>query len=107
MSHRENERPQLLLREDGAEKILAGVDDPVTKNLMRLCVAEARMRLVRWKDLSDAEWEAQLPIAPFDFEFFISVLKHVFSKRETLERVLRGESLDYATGWDGAKNSME
>ena len=91
---------QRPLREDGAEEILAGVDDPVTRNLMKFCLAAARMRFMHWKDLTDVEWEARLPTAPFDMAFFASILKDIFSNREALERVLRGESVESATSWD-------
>lgn len=87
-------------REEGAEQVLSSVEDEVTKNLMKMGFAVARMRYIRWKDMTDAEWEARLPAAPFDMEFFASVLKDVFSEREVLERVLRGESIASATGWD-------
>ena len=47
---------------------------------------------------SNNNLEAQhLSTAPFDLEFFGSVLKQVFSKREMLERVLRGERVESAT----------
>jgi hypothetical protein len=88
------------LREDGAETILRSEEDPITGELMKLCLATARMRFMRSTDSTDAERESRLPVAPFDMEFFMSVLKDVFSRRDVLERVLGGESVASATGWD-------
>jgi len=100
MSHSKTDELRKPIREEDAEAMLASVDDPITGELIRLCVAAARMRFMRLKDSTDAEWEARLPSAPFDMEFFVSVLQEVFSRREVLERVLRGESVASATGWD-------
>lgn len=88
------------LREEGAEHVLSSVDDAVTKNLMTMGLGIARMRYVRWNEMTDAELEARLPAAPFDMEFFAYVLRDLFSDREVLERVLAGESIASATGWD-------
>ena len=88
------------IQEEGAAKLLQEMDDPIAGELMKLCLAAARMRFVRWEGLSSTEWEARLPKSPFDMEFFACVLKDVFSKREVLERVLRGETVASATGWE-------
>lgn len=89
-----------LLREDGAERILNGVTDSVSENLMKLCFAEARMRFMKWKDLTDEKWQEGLPVAGFDMEFFASVLKAVFAKREVIERILSGDTIESATRWN-------
>jgi hypothetical protein len=100
MTSASNEDRRSPLREDGAERIMAAVTDPITRNLMTIALAAARMRFMRAANLSQAEWEARLPLAPFDLEFFASVLEQVFSKHEIIERVLRGESVPSASGWD-------
>ena len=45
MSNHKSKRPQLSLRKYRTEKILSSVD-PVIKNLMRLYLADVRMRLI-------------------------------------------------------------
>ncbi|WP_394834480.1 hypothetical protein LVJ94_49100 [Pendulispora rubella] len=86
--------------EEGAKRVLASIDDPVVRNIVQLCVTEARMRFIRGEAMSDDEWEAQLPAAPFDMEFFASVVSKVFSRRSVIDGIMRGESIARATGWD-------
>lgn len=88
------------LGEEGAAQILDSLDDPVVRELVRLCLAEARMRFMRPQGMSEAQWQMQLPVSPFDMEFFASVVTKALSRRDVLERILAGESLAQATGWD-------
>jgi hypothetical protein len=88
------------IREDEAEKIVAGVKDPVARNVVTLCLTRARMRFMRWQGTTEDEWKAQLPTADLDMAFLASVLEEVFSKRDVVDRILRGESIASATDWD-------
>ena len=74
--------------------------DPVTSNVLRFCLAKARMRTMRWQGLSEDEWVSKLPVGPFDMQFFVEVLRDAFSRPDIIESLLRGESLESATGWD-------
>ncbi|MCA9590945.1 MAG: hypothetical protein KC657_36860 [Myxococcales bacterium] len=58
------------------------------------------MRFMRPQGMSEAQWQMQLPVSPFDMEFFASVVTKALSRRDVLERILAGESLAQATGWD-------
>ena len=88
------------LREEEAERVIASIVDPVQERLVRVAVAEARRRFMRPTDMLELEWRKQLPAAPFDMEFFASIMKDLFSNRELIDRLLRGESIEAATGWD-------
>lgn len=88
------------LREDGAQRILDAIDDPFVRSLITLCLAQARMRFIRGAGEGDVEFDAHLPVEPFDMEFFVSVLRSAFSNKVVIERLLAGETLEVATGWD-------
>lgn len=88
------------LGEEGAERVVASIEDPVVKNLVRVSVAEARMRFMRSPTETEEEWVSRLPAAPFDMEFFASVLTKVFSRRQIIERLMQGESIEQASDWD-------
>ena len=88
------------LREDDAERALNAIDDQVVRSLVRLCVSQARMRFVRRVGESDIDYEAHLPLESFDMEFFVSVLREAFANPAVIGRILAGETLEAAVGWD-------
>lgn len=100
MSGNDSKVPSVPINEHSADLERAEVDDPITRELMALCVAKARMKFMRWHGMSEAEWRAQLPVSPFDMRFFVSVMKDVFSNKQVIRRILDGESIASATEWD-------
>jgi len=94
-----NEIP-LPLRQDEARRVIASVDDSVTANLLQLCLARMLMRHARAEGVTEMQFRSQLPVAPIDMEFVVSALKEVFSNRQLLEKIMQGQSIAAATGWD-------
>jgi hypothetical protein len=88
------------INEAGAEAILKGVEDTAVQTLLRAVVATARMEFIRRTDQSEKEWQAQLPAAPFDMEFFARVLAKALAQPETVRRILDGASIAEVSGWD-------
>lgn len=91
---------EIPFNEAGAERVVSNIDAPILKNAVQFSLAKARMRFIREAGEDEYAWRTQLPAAPFDMGFFASVLKEVFSRPEVVERILRGESIEQATGWD-------
>lgn len=90
----------ILVNELLAHTMAKELGDPITRNLVMLAIAEARMRVSRRVGESEAEWRARLPRTPFDMEFFRQVLASAFGKRDIIEALLAGKDLAQASGWD-------
>ncbi len=90
----------ILIHEAEARKRMDALDDRIAKELIRYCIGTARLSCARSKGTTEQEWRAGLPTAPFDMDFFARVLARVFTRRDTVERILAGESVAAATGWD-------
>lgn len=86
--------------EDEAVKAISAVEKPATRALLRMALAQARMQFMRSAQQTEEEWESQLPVAPFDMHFFVKVLTKVFDQDDALRKVLDGQSLEEATGWN-------
>jgi hypothetical protein len=71
-----------LLRSDEANKVLENEQDPITKALL----SNANYWLVR-KFFA----EKKRPVADFDYQFYLELLRDIFSEHEVLERLLKGE----------------
>jgi len=88
------------INEELAATIIDSVQDPVVQNLLRLGIAAARMGFVRWEGQSMQDWEQGLPAAPFDMEFFARALARAFAHPDVIRRILDGETIAQASGWD-------
>jgi hypothetical protein len=84
------------LNEETAEEVIAGIESEPIRNLVRMAFAVARLRFA----MRNGAEESSLPAAPFDMAFFASVLAEAFRSEETVRRVILGESIPTATGWD-------
>jgi hypothetical protein len=71
-----------LLRSENAWKVLENEQDPVTKALLN----NANYWLLR-KFFT----EETRPVANFDYQFYLELLRDIFSEHEVLERLLKGE----------------
>jgi hypothetical protein len=91
---------KMLLNEDEAFTVLSSITEPVTKNLVALVVARARMRCIRYDGESEEDWARRLPVGPFDMHFLVQILPAVFAKQEIIRDLLDGKTLDEASGWD-------
>lgn len=88
------------LNEEQAEAAIAAIDNPVTRNLVKLAVAQARMSFMRSPGQSDQDWEAGLPAQAFDMVFYVRAVAQTFSQDSTIRQILDGADLQEATGWD-------
>ena len=88
-----------ILNEELVPKLLADVDDPSVRNLVRLAVSDVRKRFIRWEGQSEEDWRAALPSADFDIAFFVRAAITTFSKQSMLLRLMYGESLEESSGW--------
>jgi hypothetical protein len=97
---RYNARMNMLIGQTEAGELVRNTTDPVTQNLLKVCTAAVTMRLMRRADESEADWAQRQPQAPFDAAFFVSVMSGVMSRHDMLKRILAGETIAQATGWD-------
>jgi hypothetical protein len=88
------------LNEEEATVVLSSMKDPVARELVRLVVARVRMQFMPRHGESVEERERRMPAAPFDMHFMVQTLVSVFSQHETIRKVLDGQTLAEATGWD-------
>jgi hypothetical protein len=88
------------VNESSAEAFASGIADGATRNLVLLGIAVARLRFVKSSEMGDLEWREGLPKGDFDLHFFATVLAAMFSRREVIEAILSGRSVEEATGWD-------
>ena len=79
---------------------MSAVENPATRTLLRMAIAQARMQFMRSAEQTEEDWERQLPIAPFDMHFFAKVLAKVFEREDVLRKILDGQPLEEATGWN-------
>jgi hypothetical protein len=91
---------RIPLNEEGAERVLAEIESKVVRNLVRMALAQARLAFIHTDGKDKSEWEASLPRSPLDTEFFVRTLAEAFRNEETVRRVLNGESIEEATGWN-------
>ena len=88
------------LNEAGVDAVLAAIESPGRRNLVRMAVAVARMKLIRWDGQSDDEWESGLPEMPFDMGFLARAVSDAFKDEAVVRGILDGASIEQATGWD-------
>jgi hypothetical protein len=88
------------INEEGVDVVLASLRSPVTKNLVRLAVATARMQFIRKDGQIAEDWLGHLPVSEFDMGFFARVVAEAFRNEDTLRAILNGSSLEEASGWD-------
>jgi hypothetical protein len=79
---------------------VASIDDPIVRNLVALVLARTRLRFLKVDNMSDEQWRENLPSAPFDMKFLALSLAEIFAKPDLIRRVLDGQSLAQASGWD-------
>lgn len=91
---------ELILNAKEATEVINSLPDPVTRNLVRVAYSHLGLRLAMHAGMSQAEWEARLPAAPFDLKYFVEVLAVFFAKKDLLTALLSGESIAKASGWD-------
>lgn len=88
------------INEAGADEVLAAIDSPVLKNLVRVAVATARMQFILRDGQTEESWASQLPKADFDMGFFARVVAQAFRNEDVLRAILSGSSIEEASGWD-------
>jgi len=88
------------MNEESAAAALDAINEPVVRNLVELAVAQVRMQFMREAGQTEDEWDSRLPNAPFDMHFFVKVLSQVFAREATIRRILDGQTVAQATGWD-------
>jgi hypothetical protein len=88
------------VNEEGVDDVLAGLSSPVSKNLVRMAVAAARMQFVHKEGQTEAAWRDELPISDFDMAFFARVVAEAFRNEEMLRAILNGSTIEEASGWD-------
>lgn len=88
------------INEDGVDEVLAVIDSPIAKNLIRVAVAAARMQFIVKDGQTEESWAAQLPAADFDMGFFARVVAQAFRNEELVRALLNGSSITEASGWD-------
>jgi hypothetical protein len=91
---------EILINDMDAHRIVESIKDPIAQNLVRLGVAEARMRATGRVGQAENEWRASLPARPFDMRFFVQVLSTMFGKTDIVRALLDGQDLAQASGWD-------
>ncbi len=89
-----------IINADRASNVLEQVSDSTVRNLVGLIVADARKRFIRWEGQTEDEWRSSLPESDFDMAFFVEVMVETFSKRDLVEKILAGTSLEDASGWN-------
>lgn len=88
------------VNEAQVDMVLADIASPVTRNLVQMAVAAARMKFMRSMDQSEEDWENELPATPFDMGFFAKVVADAFKNETVVRSVVAGASIQNATGWD-------
>ena len=88
------------VNESSAATFAKDIADDATRNLVLLGIAVARSRFVKPSGQGDREWHEGLPRSDFDLHFFAKVLATMFTRREVIESILSGKSVEEATGWD-------
>jgi hypothetical protein len=88
------------VREAEAEAELNAITDPIARELVKLCMSAVRMRFMVPQGATPEERRNRLPVAPVDMQFLTVALAETLSKRQVIERILQGESIAAATGWD-------
>lgn len=91
---------KLPINEEKVEDVISAVKSTAAQNLLKVAVARARMEFMRTPEQTEREWQAQLPAAPFDMEFFAKVLAKVFQNEEIIIKILNGASISTASGWN-------
>jgi hypothetical protein len=92
--------PRVPFNEDVAANILNSIEDPITRNLVRLGVARALMKYMRKCEETEEEWRRQLPASEFDFAFLVRILIDMCSQHDLMRKLLDGLSIEVASGWD-------
>jgi hypothetical protein len=91
---------ELILRSEEAAAFIATQEDEVVRNLLRIAVATVGRRVAIGTNVSREEWAHCLPRTPFDMLFFVQTLARMFSNPALLRRVMDGETIAKASGWD-------
>lgn len=94
-----SDRP-VSLNETEARALASAIVDPVARNLVNFTLATVRARFLKYADESATERESRLPAAPFDMAFLVHALVDTFKNPDVLRRMLDGQTIAEATGWD-------
>jgi hypothetical protein len=70
-------------------------DDPILKRILEFALQVATVRFLHAEGLTDEAFAQQLPSAPFDLLFHVTVLAQVLSDRPWLEALM------VADPWEG------
>jgi hypothetical protein len=90
-----------FVQRDEGKAAFDAIDDPITKNLVRIAVGMMTVRALPFhKPGSPAERVAEPPVSPIDYAFFVRLMRDMFENREKLQKVMAGESIESAYGWD-------
>jgi hypothetical protein len=85
---------------EAAKAFADSVSDPVVANFVRYALAQSNLLILPRAREETSEWLSRLPVAPFDLEFLARVVWGMFSKPKIVEALLKGATLDEASGWD-------
>lgn len=90
----------LPINEERVDAVLGELNDPITRNLVLMAVAVARMQFIRATGETESEWRIRLPVADFDMGFFARVVATTFRDTSVIQALLNGSTIEAATGWD-------
>lgn len=88
------------INERQAHDFIAGIQDPIVRELGRFAMAEARLRFMPTAGGDPEESARTRPAADFDMLFFAEAIVGMFAQTEIIQRLLAGDSLPRAAGWD-------
>ena len=75
---------------DEARILMRAEADPVARNLQKLAVGKASLLF---------QLDPRLVVADLDLAFVARLARALYDERKVIEGVLRGDSLEEATGW--------
>jgi hypothetical protein len=85
------------LNRKAAFEFVSTLDDPVLKRILAFGLQVATVPFMHADDLTDEAFARQLPAAPFDLLFYVTVLARVFSNRPWLQALMAGQT----DPWEG------
>jgi hypothetical protein len=82
---------ELVVRGQEANEFISSIEDPIGKALAEIALSKFVGRLVKHTSTTDEEYQQQLPQAPFDVFFYLTLVHEIFSMRQRLFRILEGD----------------
>ncbi len=88
------------INERQAYEFVSGIQNPIVRELGRFALAEARVRFMPTAAGDSDRSIGSRPDADFDMLFFAEVVVGIVAQTDIIQRLLSGESLSQAAGWD-------